>query len=155
MGGGGTDRPGPIEEDVGALAAGRTGSEEELNDLLSRIISESERDPREGLEAAGLDLETGTFSRKVLGPGRANIKRRLAQSGIDPNSPAALQTFADFEATARRGAGDVLSQRLDTEREFQTNLRRLAFGGARDPLSSFGLQADIARGRRTGETGRI
>ena len=153
--GGGSKEPGPIEEDVGEVSEGRTEQEAELNALISRIIAESEGGPRAGLEAAGLDLETGTFSRGVLGPGRANIKRRIARSGIDPNSPAALQTFADFEATARRGAGDVLSQRLDKEREFALNLKRLAFGGARDPLGSLGLQADIAAGRRTGETGRV
>lgn len=154
MGGGGKE-PGPIEEEVGGLAAGRTGTEDELSDLLSKIIDESEGGPRAGLEAAGLDLERGTFSREVLGPGRANIRRRLALAGIDPRSPAALQTSADFEAGALRGAGDVLSRRLDKERDFRLNLLRTAFGGARDPLGAFGLQADIAGGRRTGEVGRI
>lgn len=153
--GGGSKDPGPIEEDVGGVSAGRADTEERLNDIIEGLLAESQGGPRSGLEAAGLDLDRGTFSREVLGPGRASLRRRQALAGLDPNSPAAIQSFADFEAGALRGAGDLLSRRLDKERNFKLDLLRTAFGGARDPLGAFGLQADIATGRRTGEVGRI
>ena len=58
-----------------------------------------------------VDYGQGTTARAIA-PQRAALNRRLAQAGLSPNSPQALQQTSDFNAQAGRGFDDQMRQSL-------------------------------------------
>ncbi len=88
------------------------------------------------------EAEQARFGR-AQAPRRAGLARRLAGAGFGPDSPVALQTFADFEAGTARGFDEAMQQSAIRQLMARLQAAQVAAGSLRDPLSALALSEEL------------